>query len=103
MQISLTAESSSIKFNVDPTDLDLGCQLYDRRTEREVSIWNQGKVPFEYKLKWKNKSVIECIPCAGRIGRGNKEAVKIKVKAFLARINVDRDSHLWWIFIMPRI
>lgn len=79
----LVAESNSIKYHVDTTEIDLGCQLYDRTTEREITIWNQGKVPFDYNFNMKlllHKSSIECLPSSGRIGPGHKESVKVKVQ-----------------------
>ncbi|GMH35419.1 hypothetical protein BSKO_03287 [Bryopsis sp. KO-2023] len=81
-EMPLIAESNSIKFSVEPTQLNLGCQLFDRTTDREVVIANQGKVPFDFCVNLKSlsrKGIVDCVPSIGRVGPGHKEAVRFKV------------------------
>lgn len=45
-QLSLTGESSSIKFSVEPQFFDLGLTPYDRPVERDLHIANSGVKSF---------------------------------------------------------
>ena len=39
----MSGESNNIKFSVEPQQLDLGLQLYNRVAERDLVIFNSGK------------------------------------------------------------
>lgn len=49
-QVTMSGESNNIRYSVEPQFLDLGQQQYDRVLESELTIANQGKVPFVYSI-----------------------------------------------------
>ncbi|KAK9824158.1 hypothetical protein WJX72_008157 [[Myrmecia] bisecta] len=80
--VPLSAESSSIKYSVEPGQLDVGLVPYDRMTEKEVVLQNQGRVPFLYKVNTSGLSrpdIVEVSPASGSVGPGQKETIRFRV------------------------
>jgi len=50
LKVAMTGESNNIRYSVEPQFLDLGQQQYDKQLETELTISNQGKVPFNYAI-----------------------------------------------------
>lgn len=62
--------------------MDFGVQLYDRATERELVLANQGKVPFDFNLsmaKLSRPGVVEALPPSGTVQPLTKETIRIRV------------------------
>ena len=78
----MSGESNNIKFSVEPQQLDLGLQLYNRVAERDLIIFNSGKVPYDFCINTSllsRQSVVEPVPRSGLVGPGHKETIKLKV------------------------
>lgn len=86
MQVTLLGESNSIKYNVEPQFFDCGIQPYDKHTERDLYINNQGHVPFDFSVdlsKLSRPGIIEASPLSGKVAAGDKAHVKLKVRLWL--------------------
>ncbi|CAD7699035.1 unnamed protein product [Ostreobium quekettii] len=78
--------SSLIRFNIEPDNISLGAQPYDRAIEREITLHNQGKVPFDFNVIKSHLTygwMVESIPEKGRVGAGQRDTLKLKIKAGL--------------------
>ena len=78
----MSGESNNIKFSEEPQQLDLGLQLYHRVAERDLVIFNSGKVPYDFCINTSllsRQSVVEPVPRSGLVGPGHKETIKLKV------------------------
>lgn len=47
-RVKLSAESNLMKYSVEPLALDYGAQAYDRVTEKEIRVFNHGRVTFDF-------------------------------------------------------
>jgi hypothetical protein len=62
--------------------MDFGVQLYDRTVERELTLTNSGKVPFDFAISMARLSrpgIVEAIPAAGHIPPLGKEVIRLRV------------------------
>jgi len=62
----MSGESNNIRYSVEPQFLDLGQQLFDKQLDAELTIANQGKVPFNYAINTRllsRPSVIQVCVC----------------------------------------
>ena len=77
------AESSVIKFAVEPQLIELGHMAYNRVVDKEVVVVNQGKVPFSFRVNLDTLSrssvVADCSSLGGTIAAGGREILKLKV------------------------
>jgi hypothetical protein len=67
---------------VEPQFLDLGVQPFDKVTEVDLVITNQGKVPFRFALNTRGlsrPSILAAVPRAGTVQAGQREVVKLRV------------------------
>lgn len=81
--VHLSGESNNIKYSVEPQVLDFGVQLYDRTVERELTLSNSGKVPFNYTFNFSRLSrlgIVEAVPPSGTVAPLTKEVVKLKAR-----------------------
>lgn len=85
--VMLSGESSTIQFSLEPREMDLGQQLYDRTVERELVLWNQGKVAIQYDidlLSLSRPGVVVVLPTKfglpGTLPAGQKETFRLKVR-----------------------
>lgn len=78
----MSGESNYIKYTVEPQSIDVGLQQFDKATERELVINNQGKVPFDFHVNTRmlqRLGSVEPLPRKGSIGPGQKGTIKLKV------------------------
>ena len=85
--VKLSGESSTIQYTVEPRELELGQQLYDRTVEREIVLWNQGRVAIQYDvntLSLSRPGVVVVLPTKyglpGTLPAGQKETLRLKVR-----------------------
>lgn len=81
-QVNMSGESNYIKYTVEPQSIDVGSQPFDKATERELVINNQGKVPFDFHVNTRmlqRLGSVEPLPRKGSIGPGQKGTIRLKV------------------------
>ena len=82
-QIRLAAESNMIYYHVEPTALDFGFSPYDRAVEKEVRVFNRGRVPFDFYVNVQGASrpgVLEALPPKGRVAAGESTRIRLMVR-----------------------
>ena len=65
----------------------MGAAVFDRASERELVLQNNGKVPFEFRLLREELSrpgIVECHPEKGLAAAGQHVTIKLKVRLFAA-------------------
>ena len=70
------------RYVVEPQLVDIGPVLFDRATEREVSIHNKGRVHFPFEVDTSalsRPSVCDVSPKAGVVMPGQHAVLKLKV------------------------
>ncbi|EFC47717.1 hypothetical protein NAEGRDRAFT_78704 [Naegleria gruberi] len=80
--VNLKGESSSVKFNVDNSDLDFGVVPFHSQQEKEIVISNTGKIAIDFDFDFsimKRKEIVQVLPSNGRIKPGDKQKVTIKL------------------------
>ena len=86
-ETELNAESSVIKFSVDPQVVALHDMPYNRTVDRDVVIHNSGKVPFEFRVNLdvleRKSVVVDCSNFGGRVAAGSKETLKLKISGVI--------------------
>ena len=83
-EIPITADSSIIRYTVDPKVIDLGPQPYDKVFETDLIVQNTGRVPFEYHIDLGTLSrygIVEAFPMSGFLQHNQKEVLKLKINA----------------------
>eukprot|EP00232_Nephroselmis_pyriformis_P008175 CAMPEP_0182895474 /NCGR_PEP_ID=MMETSP0034_2-20130328/25702_1 /TAXON_ID=156128 /ORGANISM="Nephroselmis pyriformis, Strain CCMP717" /LENGTH=2117 /DNA_ID=CAMNT_0025029307 /DNA_START=132 /DNA_END=6482 /DNA_ORIENTATION=- len=81
-EVGATAESSSIKYTVEPHSIDVGLQLYDMTMERKIMVHNTSKVPFDYRVNLgtlSRKGVVTVAPMSGRLEPLAREFLRVRV------------------------
>ena len=76
------AESSAVVYKLDKTSIDFGLQQYDRIEDKEMFIFNTGKVPVTFSVLMASLSrsnVLEVLPGSGRIAAGDKQRLAIRL------------------------
>jgi len=79
--VPITGQSSFVKHNVHPKELDYGEVQYDLIATKEFTIENPGKVPFEFNINLSTVSrqgLIECLPMSGKVAAGEKAKILVK-------------------------
>lgn len=72
---------------MEPQQIDVGAAVFDRASERELVLQNNGKVPFEFRLLREELSrpgIVECYPEKGLAAAGQHVTVKLKVRLYAA-------------------
>ena len=83
-EIPITADSSVIKYTVEPKVIDLGPQLYDKVFETDLLVQNTGRVPFEYRIDLDTLTrfgIVEATPMSGFLQHAQKQVVQLKISA----------------------
>ena len=83
-EIPITADSSIIKYNVEPKTIDLGPQPYDKVYETDLLVQNTGRVPFHYHIDLGTLSrygIVEASPMSGFLQHSQKELLRLKINA----------------------
>ncbi|QDZ25387.1 hypothetical protein HOP50_17g79270 [Chloropicon primus] len=83
-EIPITADSSVIKYTVEPKVIDLGPQLYDKVFETDLLLQNTGRVPFEYHIDLDTLSrygIVEAYPMSGYLQHAQKQVLQLKISA----------------------
>eukprot|EP00854_Cymbomonas_tetramitiformis_P000766 gene766-1240_t len=81
-EIVVGAESSTIKYLLDQNVIDFGQQLFSKSVDKELWLFNGGKVPFNFKVNLstlKRRSVCDVSPLSGTLGPNEKQNFKLKV------------------------
>ncbi|KAL0040642.1 hypothetical protein WJX79_000331 [Trebouxia sp. C0005] len=82
--LPVTADSNAIKYTVEPQVVDIGPVLFDRASEKEVSIYNRGRVQFTFDIDTSGlsrPSVCDVTPKTGTVMPGQHAVLKLKVVA----------------------
>ena len=69
-------------YKLDKTSIDFGLQQYDRIEDKEMFIFNTGKVPVTFSVLMASLSrsnVLEVLPGSGRIAAGDKQRLAIRL------------------------
>ena len=72
----------SCRYTVEPQTVDVGPVLFDRATERDLSIHNKGRVQFSFEVdtsELSRPSVCDVMPKTGTVMPGQHALVKLKV------------------------
>ena len=71
---------------MEPQQIDVGAAVFDRASERELVLQNNGKVPFEFCMLREELSrpgIVECNPEKGVAAAGQHVTIKLKVSLML--------------------
>jgi len=84
-EIELMGESSNVAYRLDKTDLDFGPKDMGSVEERDITLYNTGRVGFEFSidLKTLTSSVVSVNPKGGRLNAGEKQKLTIKLDTCL--------------------
>jgi hydrocephalus-inducing protein len=79
-EVALVSESSTIKYSIDNPMLSFGQQLYQKGIDKELTLQNSGRVPFNFTVNLvplKRKSVLQIWPLEGYLGPNEKAVFKM--------------------------
>ena len=82
--IPITADSSTIRYTVEPRVIDLGPQSYDKVMEQDLMIQNIGRVPFEYSIDLETMTrhgIVDAYPMTGYLNASQKQFLTLKITA----------------------
>ena len=80
-ELKLRGEASSVSYRLDKQHLDFGPILYNKCEERDLTIFNTGKVNFSYRVrlhKLSREGIVSVSPMSGEIPAFDKTKLKIK-------------------------
>ena len=81
-ELPMVAESSAVVYKLDKTAVDFGLQQYDRIEDKEIFVFNTGKVPVTFAVLMASLSrsnVLEVLPGSGRIAAGDKQRLLVRL------------------------
>ena len=70
------------RYTVEPQTVDIGPVLFDRATEKEVTIHNKGRVQFDFEIdtgSLSRPSICDVTPRTGAVLPGQHAVLKLKV------------------------
>ena len=81
--VSLRGEADVIKYSLDQSVVTVPPDLFFKTVERDITLQNTGKVPFDFAMDLSQLSraaVLSCSPLEGRLVSGQKQVLKIKIR-----------------------
>lgn len=82
-ELTLLGEASSLVYKLDKQFLDFGQVLYSKTEDREFSILNVGKVPYEFTIvadKIGRGRFVEVSPSNGKIAPNDKQKILVRLR-----------------------
>ena len=82
-KLSLLGESSTVAYSLDCSHLDFGEVVYTENVTKEFTIYNNGRVPFNFRIGsefFSSPGLIEFAPMRGQVASNDKCVVKATFK-----------------------
>lgn len=82
--MKLLGEASTVQFKLDKQSISLGAQSYCRAVEADLTIFNTGRVKFDFNISMAKvplPAVVSASPSSGMVTAGEKVKIALKVLA----------------------
>ena len=81
-EVKLDGEASSIQYKFDKTSIDFGTTFYDKFQKEEITLFNMGKVKFDFTVNFDSvaqPTIIKAVPTTQVVGPGEKCKIQIEI------------------------
>lgn len=78
-ELSLSGESSSLRYTIDQTQISIGRIVYNRLADKELTLTNNGRVGFDFSVDTSSltRPTLSVIPQSGHVEAGERQVFRL--------------------------
>ena len=85
-RLPLYGEASAISYRLDTSYIDFDSVVFNETGERDIVIYNTGKVIFPFEFVYSelsSRGIVEALPIRGTVPAGDKMKITVRIRPFM--------------------